>query len=781
MAKLNATLSFDLDTYAGVDNETLVIDARTREIYIPDPENVFGVQYDKDSKYIRFRVINTVSEIFKMEDALIRVNYRDSKNIVGSSITTDKVTYHDTCEFAWIIPNNALKNKGDLYFVVSAVIVDDDGVIQKRWATTLSRVVTPESIYSKSASLDQNERDEIAMLLLLVSEKCNQAVEDIREARDTGVTTISNIKDSGIEELNDLISKYGIRFEDLSVLKSRVDQLFDSGNLPNANTEITDIRIGYDGSIYSTAGNAVRIQISNIMEMILNNHFYTPLLIDRDFELIDEENNTLQADWQYKVDGSQDLNGDCNNMEGSDNFAYELENLRNQMKFELEPIKAETSQLKEGLADLKDKKITKFYASNQGETHVSDSDKGLIQDLKIYGQSKQDGEPSPSNPVEIKNVVNPTIKLLGSNILKIPDGEYQNGGVTITVSNGIVKIKGTSNGSLDFNLSTNFPTLFKEGTEIIFSPNNVKGMEQNSCFLDFSNSNTIDFSISNNNTNTPYTIKENDAKYPFNLYIRIAKGGTYDETWKPQILIGKTINSFKPYTEQTITLPITLNAIPTSSGGNVTIDGQQYIADYVDVERGKVIRKVNKLILTGQENWLMGFDNWKTYPHCFRADILKKDILQGNAMNEKYQWYEKKANIDLNSLNAPYDKCIAISDSRFSTVEEFTNELKKQNSNGTPLIVYYVTDTPQEESLSLEKIELLKSLSTYYSITNVTVDSEKIDGYTVFNYPISLANGWNYVKQQLNDNRDYIYDMDLQSAEAYVNSEYAVTLTELEV
>lgn len=51
----------------------------------------------------------------------------------------------------------------------------------------------------------------------------------------------------------------------------------------------------------------------------------------------------------------------------------------------------------------------------------------------------------------------------------------------------------------------------------------------------------------------------------------------------------------------------------------------------------------------------------------------------------------------------------------------------------------------------------------------------------VKNYSISMANGWNYVKQQLNDNRDYIYDMDLQSAEAYVNSEYAVTLTELEV
>ena len=75
----------------------------------------------------------------------------------------------------------------------------------------------------------------------------------------------------------------------------------------------------------------------------------------------------------------------------------------------------------------------------------------------------------------------------------------------------------------------------------------------------------------------------------------------------------------------------------------------------------------------------------------------------------------------------------------------------------------------------------LRTLVTNYPVTNISVTSDQLDGYTVFNYPISMANGWNYVKQQLNDNRDYIYDMDLQSAEAYVNSEYAVTLTELEV
>ena len=75
----------------------------------------------------------------------------------------------------------------------------------------------------------------------------------------------------------------------------------------------------------------------------------------------------------------------------------------------------------------------------------------------------------------------------------------------------------------------------------------------------------------------------------------------------------------------------------------------------------------------------------------------------------------------------------------------------------------------------------LRTLVTNYPVTNISVTSDQLDGYTVFNYPISMQNGWNYVKQQIGDTRDYIYDMDLQSAEAYVNSEYAVALTELEV
>ena len=92
----------------------------------------------------------------------------------------------------------------------------------------------------------------------------------------------------------------------------------------------------------------------------------------------------------------------------------------------------------------------------------------------------------------------------------------------------------------------------------------------------------------------------------------------------------------------------------------------------------------------------------------------------------------------------------------------------------TNAIFFYSMASSIETDLTPEEIEAFKELVTYYPVTNISTNSEQLDGSTVFNYPISMKNGWDYVKKQL-------YDMDLQSAEAYVNSEYAVALTELEV
>lgn len=91
MDGLKATLSFDIDAH-DYDDEYIYIDAINREIEIQNPNKVFGTQYDKDSMLIKFKVINAVSDVFKMSDSVIRINWKDSSNktvnvTVGSSGT----------------------------------------------------------------------------------------------------------------------------------------------------------------------------------------------------------------------------------------------------------------------------------------------------------------------------------------------------------------------------------------------------------------------------------------------------------------------------------------------------------------------------------------------------------------------------------------------------------------------------------------------------------------------------------------------------------------------
>lgn len=343
----------------------------------------------------------------------------------------------------------------------------------------------------------------------------------------------------------------------------------------------------------------------------------------------------------------------------------------------------------------------------------------VLTEFNIYGMSKQEST-TGANLIDIDNMLNEClVKNVDDtySILKTETNRFSKkfpinlkAGTAVRFDADVIEYNGTYSIKLQVDFGVG-QQVSKGG--LIFLKNDVTGV-------------TI-YQDSDNDVGT-YTKFKNailsvgEAKVPYEPYTggKPSPSPEYPQEIKSVVNPTVKVTNEDGLKVQSVTLNnITLNAIPVSSGGNVTINGQQYVADYVDVERGKVVRKINKLILTGEENWQIGFENWGTYPYSFRVEELKEYVLEGNAMNAKYPWYQKKANQDLNSMNAPYDRCIAVSDTRFSSVDEFINELKKQNSNGTPLIAYYVTGTPQEENLSLEEIKSLKSLSTYYPVTIV--------------------------------------------------------------
>ena len=558
---------------------------------------------------------------------------------------------------------------------------------------------------------------------------------------------------------------------------------------------------------------------------------------------------------------------------------------------------------KEAISELNDKKITKFYASNQGETHIVDSDKGLMQDMVVYGMSSQ-------------------VKTTGKNLLKIKDATQTTRGITVTSKDGIITVKGTATETGWAYIDVDSQT-FTDGTYIISltSNNNNKAklvlanssfkqvMEQNVavaltnteiskvCFtvekdkvyniteakvqLEKGSSATsfepytggkpspspeypqeiksvvnpkirvvrknvfkaliegnapstrmgITATIQNNQINLKGTFKDtyayweldktvikkgtkvniyisNDNNHGYFVWFREVTTGaihTINKNTKSMILnadcyisqfgieyytVGDTIDltttfailtdtdQYQPYTEQSITLPYTLNAIPVNNNGNVTINGQQYISDYIDVERGKLIKRINVIKLTE-------FDfNRGTTPNN-KCDSFETLLINYSSMNGEacicelfeYHGISYDQAVETSRIFTWNNTmCIQFNSKEgISSIEKFKNLLNQHPNTHC----YYVLKEPQEIDLTSEQIQALKELTANYPVTNLFLTSDQLDGYAEFNYPISLANGWNYVKKQINDNRDYIYDMNLDMAEAYVNSEYAVALAEL--
>lgn len=212
MDGLKARLSFDAVAY-DYDDEYLTIDTDTHTININNVSRLFGVQYDGNSKLIKFRVRNKLSDIQKMQDSIVYINWIDSRGVKGQSIAINKTINNDTCEFAWKVPFDALKNSGVLHFAMSAVVTkNSSSVIDQRWSTQIASVITPDGIYIKSYTPSSEEEDRIAQIY-------NELSNMINKLNDNLQSQVNSLK----EDLNNEKNK-------LNNITEPIKNLFDVSN-----------------------------------------------------------------------------------------------------------------------------------------------------------------------------------------------------------------------------------------------------------------------------------------------------------------------------------------------------------------------------------------------------------------------------------------------------------------------------------------------------------------------------------------------------------------------
>lgn len=194
---------------------------------------------------------------------------------------------------------------------------------------------------------------------------------------------------------------------------------------------------------------------------------------------------------------------------------------------------------------------------------------------------------------------------------------------------------------------------------------------------------------------------------------------------KFQIEVSPSPTAYEPYHEPqslSIQTPTGLPAIPVGKGGNYTdTNGQQWIADYIDLKRGKYVQWIGKCNL---ENL-----SWRLNSNVFHSSEINN--------SKKYEWTTEIANLicshyvcnmtaynmnfnsdGLDNLIGMYSKGVVIKDTRFNN----DVELFKKSLNG--VYVYYVLDEPIERDLTPEEIQAYKNLVTYAGTTIVENDAE---------------------------------------------------------
>lgn len=213
--------------------------------------------------------------------------------------------------------------------------------------------------------------------------------------------------------------------------------------------------------------------------------------------------------------------------------------------------------------------------------------------LTVYGKSTQDGTPTLDTPVPIVSAGESgsvAVKVTGANVLEktAPGGQFSQFGATYTVNENGVLVTGTATSTSSFYLHKDETPRLTHGTYYL----TTKGLSA-SIVLNFFCVGKITSDVQNQQV-----MLTKDVEY--SLTLQLQKGVTANTTVQVSLTRNK-ITTYSPYREQLLTLPTPngLPGIPVASGGNYTDqNGQQWVCDEVDLEKGVRVQRVNAVDLS---------------------------------------------------------------------------------------------------------------------------------------------------------------------------------------
>ena len=561
-----------------------------------------------------------------------------------------------------------------------------------------------------------------------ISTASSTAVENVQKEKTNALSDVNQSKNKAIKEVEEAGAHYQEQIDDL-----QKESAAQSVTLENLKDEV-ELKVN---SPYLNNKNA--IYITNSDNGLVNN-------------LIIEGNNFQQTTKGYQLFDKESLIIDSI-LEGDGtltykaNIGYHTTNFIEVNENETYTITATGSQrfkyFKADKTPLQSTTFTDVLVEN-GNTFTIPQDIKYIRftvfDVKKdtimlnKGATAQPFEPytgcqpspSPDYPQEVKGVSEITGKIIGKNLL---NQENLLNRFDIEGLYGSWKIPKRNDSNVTISLNEKDKTVDISGLFLRLTKNGIDSTDEYEMLI-------------NNGKIQHYT-------YTSNLpYLSIYPKGEntvkkLTQRFDIQIEEASTATNYQLYQSQSF---------------NYTLSNPLYrlsdsVYDYIDVDKGKIVRNVAKKTLDGSEkNWISLTNKENTKIFSSRLYDIKAD---SKLLCENLQY----ANDDSEKITCSNtDVYIGILKSRLedTTVDEFKKFLSIH-----PIIIYYALAESIEENIPVDLLEQLEKIKSYYPQTNIMFDTE-VEPYINFDYKLNLKS---WIEDK--DNEAIIYDKKNKEKDKY--------------
>lgn len=346
----------------------------------------------------------------------------------------------------------------------------------------------------------------------------------------------------------------------------------------------------------------------------------------------------------------------------------------------------------DGFTALFAEKITGIVSEISGIPPLNLGKAKDVVDYTLYGNTVQNGTPTPDNPVEVQAVGDRTGNLIKKEIVT-PGYYFDSSGILNTASHAHLKYLR--------------PVEVKPNTTYTLSTNTTIYTCWTADVLDITREGIKCVAI--NNSKVTITTGENEC------YLRISLDTQNSDFEWFMLNEGTEPLPYEPYGYK---IPFTTAAEDGTESITTTayLDKPLYkIGDYADsinYAEQKAERVIKEFVLTGEERWFYSsaYDVENTVR--FHSESLLRYRLE--TKSDLCSHFERMVYNSLNIANKPAfsvanktQLVFRVSKTDCLTVDDFKSYLAAQYANGTPVKIYYVLEKPETESVTLPKIPTL--------------------------------------------------------------------------